>query len=77
MVGQHAAPPSAPSSVWVRRCRSCRADDLARAFGRPEIIDDGTWSCKACGTTAWMAVCRAFPSGEAGHGCPLGHGREP
>jgi len=67
---------SSTSSVWVRRCGTCGADDLRAAFGQPAIIDGRGWRCPACSSSTWSAGRLDLPAEPGSDRCPyLGGGR--
>lgn len=66
----HAGPPAGtPDAVWVRRCRSCGADDLSAAFGQPALATR-PWSCPSCAAGDHVLVRRPFPTSAAAAACP-------
>lgn len=55
--------------VWLRRCTTCRHDDLDAAFGQPALIPEHRWRCPACAGIGWEAARVPFPARPTGP-CP-------
>lgn len=76
MVGDHSPSERTASAehrkVWVRRCLSCRLNDLHAAFGLGVLVDDLPWRCPECGWDAWTAVLLDLPDDPPATGCPFG-----